>query len=218
VFAYKKTVGMGVTAILASAAWALYWRRGQPAAVRGGRKTGVLTFNPMHRMVPTSPMVKGERMRSMTSTRSVGDPASSTEDPLNTVTLTSSPFRTAAPTSTSLSTGWPMSTAVESSFGTKRTSPDSGSALGLGFMAGVFLTFESHVCSVVAYRSGDKVRGFTLSTTRPDECSSWGACLNCRLFKSLSTAWRREALHRYPAQPVIAAVRDGSSLEFLFGV
>lgn len=82
-----------------------------------------LTFSPIQRMVPTSSMAKGERMRSIDSTLAVADPGFNAEVPLNTVTLTSSPFRTAAPTSTLLSTGSPMRIASGLPRGTKRTRP-----------------------------------------------------------------------------------------------
>jgi hypothetical protein len=47
-----------------------------------GGGSGILTFNPMQRMVPTSCCVRGARMRPMTAVSPVGEPASSTDVPL----------------------------------------------------------------------------------------------------------------------------------------
>jgi hypothetical protein len=59
-----------------------------------------LTFNPIHRIVPTSDMSRGERIRSMMAHWPVTWPGDRTEDPEKTSTDTSWPLRRAMPTST----------------------------------------------------------------------------------------------------------------------
>lgn len=84
----------------------------------------MLTLRPIHLMVPPiSSSARGERIRSIVSILSVGEPALRTELPLYTWTLTSTPLRTAAPTSISVSIGSPRRMALESLLGTKRTRP-----------------------------------------------------------------------------------------------
>lgn len=78
----------------------------------------------MHRIVPTSLCVRGDKTLAMLSTLSVFEPGSKTELPLNTDTRTSFPALTKAPTSTSLDTGCPSRTAELEDFGMKRTRPD----------------------------------------------------------------------------------------------
>lgn len=83
----------------------------------------VLTFNPMHRMVPTSDTAKGDRIRSMMALLPVCFPGDKTEDPEKMSTETSWPFRTARPTSILSSDGCPIKTLDASDRGTKRTRP-----------------------------------------------------------------------------------------------
>lgn len=122
---YMNSIGTVGSAILASLAWFTYWNHSAVApcgrCARGWVE--LLTFNPIHLIVPTSAADRGDRILEMTSTLSVNDPGSKAEVPLNSLTCTSSPVRTALPTSTSGSTGWPMSTALSFDFGTNRTSP-----------------------------------------------------------------------------------------------
>lgn len=91
---------------------------------RKEHKKEKLTFNPIHRIVPTSLLFSGESTLPITAFSPVGLPASNTDSPLNRLTSTSSPLRTTAPTSTLASTGSPMKILLSSPpLGTKRTIP-----------------------------------------------------------------------------------------------
>src|SRR5690349_7987384 len=89
----------------------------------------VLTFNPIHRIVPTSSCAKGDKSRSTDSVRSVREPGDKTDRPEKTLTEISFPSRDAKPTSREACTGSPIKMLEGADLGTKRTRPVSSLAV-----------------------------------------------------------------------------------------
>lgn len=85
----------------------------------------ILTFNPIHRMVPTSSCARGDNSRSTDSVRSVREPGDKTERPEKTLTEMFLPSRDAKPTSREACTGSPIKMLEGADLGTKRTRPIS---------------------------------------------------------------------------------------------
>lgn len=105
----------------------------------------MLTFSPMHRIVPTSVIASGDRTRSMVSMLPVAVPASKTETPLKTSTLTSFPLLTSSPTSILGSRGSPIRISPWRPRGTNRTRPIRTKAVSyvkVEFVSFSFITYE----------------------------------------------------------------------------